>query len=70
MRATLTQPIPTVSESPMTPILKAGRAMGIRANATIYAMAEENRFPIGVERIGNRWMVRTSELRRFLGLDD
>jgi hypothetical protein len=44
-----------------------GKALAL-AESTTYQLAAQNRLPFEAVRLGRRWMVRTVDLHRFLGL--
>ncbi|WP_329187006.1 helix-turn-helix domain-containing protein [Actinacidiphila glaucinigra] len=44
-----------------------GNALGL-AESTTYQLAAQKRLPFEAVRLGRRWMVRTVDLHRFLGL--
>lgn len=64
----LANPIPTAEERPL---LSARETFGPlnMTDTTGYALLAAGLFPVPVTRVGGRWMVRTVDLRAFLGLD-
>jgi len=60
--------LPTAAEQPLTPVQDAAVPLQMGRN-TAYRLIASGGFPIEVLKIGKRYMVRTSDLRRYLGLD-
>jgi hypothetical protein len=60
--------IPFPEDQPVIPLWPiAGEAFGM-SRPKAYALAQRGEFPCRVLRVGNRWMVRTVDLRESLGL--
>jgi predicted DNA-binding transcriptional regulator AlpA len=63
------KPIPTVAERPIMIARETFRPLGM-SDTTGYQLLAENKFPVRAERRRGRWIVRTADLRRYLGLDE
>lgn len=62
-------------ETPLVPIwcddetqFSAAVALGMSRD-TAYKLAQRGKFPVEAVRLAGRWRVRTTDLRRYLGLD-
>jgi len=51
-----------------TDLRTAARALGI-GDSTAYLLAQQDRFPTRVLRLGNRYVIPTSELLALLGIE-
>ncbi|WP_432523378.1 hypothetical protein [Kineococcus sp. SYSU DK006] len=51
----------------MTPLLTAGKAYGMGRTKT-YELHQRGEFPVAVLRVGGRYVVRTADLLRALGI--
>lgn len=60
--------VPTVAEQPMMVGRDTFAPLGL-STTTGYALLKRGEFPIPAQRVGGRWLVRTADLRRFLGVD-
>ena len=61
--------VPTVGEAPL---LTARDTFGPlhMSETTGYMLISKGEFPVAVRKVGGRWMVRTADLRVYLGLDE
>lgn len=64
-------PIPLPAEQPTLPLWPdAARALSIRSQPTASRLAKSGKLPIEAIRVGGRYVVRTADLRKLLGLDE
>lgn len=61
--------VPQTEEQPLLDLTDTFGPLNL-SKAQGYALAREGRFPVALMRVGQRWKVRTVDLRRYLGLDD
>lgn len=62
------QALPWPEEIPMVPLWPDAARTFCVARSRAYQLAGRDEFPVPVLRIGSRWMVRTADIRRELGL--
>jgi hypothetical protein len=60
--------LPWPEDQPMVPLWPTAAKPFDIARSRSYLLAENDRFPVEVLRVGGRWLVRTADLRRQLGL--
>lgn len=60
--------VPLAEVVPLVPLLDVAAVLRM-GRTRAYALNSAGRFPVEVLDVGGRYMVRTADLRRYLGLD-
>lgn len=68
MTTSTAEPVPMPDAEPTLDVMRAARYLGI-GRTKAYELLAEDDFPVEVLRFGRVYRVRTTDLRRYLGLD-
>jgi hypothetical protein len=63
--------LPLTTEQELLPLWPdVAHALRIRTRSTAYRLAHGGKLPVRLIKVGNRYLVRTAELRELVGIDE